>query len=192
MTHQTSSTPPLALIQRSLTGDQEAFEQIFHSYKNLVYKTAFLMLNNNEDAEDVLQSVFIKVYKSLAAYDSSRGAFTTWLHRITINQCHNFKRKRRFSLLSFTSYLENILVGQSSREKQFADSDALEQALSGLSEKLRAVVILRYYWEMSYAEIATSLEIPLGTVKSRLSQAISQLATVLEAPLEQKNKEVAK
>ena len=181
-----------ALIQRSIIGDQEAFEQIFHGYKNLVYKTAFLVLENKEDAEDILQSVFIQVYKSLATYDSSKGAFTTWLYRITINQCLNFRRRKRFRLLSFTNYLENILATQTSQEKRFAEEQVLDSALSSLSDNLRAVVILRYYWDMSYAEIATSLEIPLGTVKSRLSLALAKLASVLETPAEQTYKEKAK
>jgi RNA polymerase sigma-70 factor (ECF subfamily) len=91
--------PSQYLIQRSLTGDQQAFGEIFHQYKNLVYKTAVLMLGNPQDAEDVLQSVFMKVYKSLASYSSPKGAFSTWLHRITVNQCLNYRRRQRFRLV---------------------------------------------------------------------------------------------
>lgn len=192
MTGFKPKSPPNHLIQRSQVGDQEAFSEIFHDYKNLVYKTAFLLLGNNEDAEDILQSVFLLVYKSLSSYDSSKGAFTTWLHRITINQCLNFRRRQRFSALSLTNWVENTLVSPSRHEKQIEEEQIMEHALSNLSEKLRAVVVLRYYWEMTYAEIATTLEIPLGTVKSRLSQALDGLAETLYAPKNQKQKEVAK
>jgi len=192
MTGFKPKSPPKNLIQRSLAGDQDAFGEIFHDYKNLVYKTAFLMLGNNEDAEDILQSVFLLVYNSLSSYDSSKGAFTTWLHRITINQCLNIRRRRRFNLVSMTSWVENILVSPSSHEKQIEEEQFIEHALSNLSEKLRAIVILRYYWEMSYAEIASSLEIPLGTVKSRLSQALDGLAETLYVPKNQKQEEAVK
>lgn len=73
MDRTTPKHPPQDLIRRSLLGEQAAFEEIFQQYKNLVYKTAYLMLGNTQDAEDVLQLVFIKVYTALASYDTGRG-----------------------------------------------------------------------------------------------------------------------
>ncbi|MBN1537520.1 MAG: sigma-70 family RNA polymerase sigma factor [Anaerolineales bacterium] len=72
-----------------------SFAGLFERYKNLVYKTATLMLDDPAEAEDALQEVFVLVYKSLSAYHPERGAFSTWLYRITINQCLMRKRKRR-------------------------------------------------------------------------------------------------
>jgi len=192
MKERNPQSPPLALIKRSILGDQEAFEQIFNAYKNLVYKTAFLMLGNREDAEDMLQSVFLQVYKSLDTYDSSKAAFTTWLYRITTNKCINHRRKMRFRFLSFNARLENTLVSQGREEKQIENEQMIDHALSNLSDKLRAVIVLRYYWEMSYAEIAQSLEIPLGTVKSRLSQALTKLDPLVDSSTEHQYEEIAK
>jgi len=88
------------LIQRSQSGDEQAFAALFHQYKNLVYKTAYLILGDAHEAEDVLQEVFIKVYRSLHTFQPKKGAFTTWLYRITINHCLNRRRKRHLSFSS--------------------------------------------------------------------------------------------
>jgi len=163
------------LIRRCQAGDEQAFAELFHRYKNLVYKTAYLMLGDADEAEDVLQEVFVQVYKSLDAYDPGRGAFTTWLYRITVNRCLNWRRRWR----PFVR-LDRARTSVRSPEGQ-REEEGVWQAVRGLSEKLRAVVILRYYWELSYAEIAQILDIPLGTVKSRLNLALKTLRKDLEA-----------
>ncbi len=71
----------LELIRRCQTGDAQAFADLFHRYKNLVYKTAYLMLDSADEAEDVLQEVFFQVHRSLSTFEPSKGAFTTWLYR---------------------------------------------------------------------------------------------------------------
>jgi RNA polymerase sigma-70 factor (ECF subfamily) len=160
------------LIRRSQAGDQEAFSDLFHKYKNLVYKTAYLMLDSAGDAEDALQEVFIQVHRSLSTYQPSKGAFTTWLYRITVNHCLNRRRKRRLSLFSLDEVSPASLTDHAPPlESQAAEEEATRQALGQLSQKLRAVVILRYYWELPYAEIAQILDVPVGTVKSRLNLA---------------------
>ena len=171
----------LVLIHSSQAGDEEAFAALFHKYKNLVYKTAYLMLGNANEAEDALQEVFLKVHKSLSTFQPSKGAFTTWLHRITVNHCLNRRRKRRIFALSLDEISPTSLTSHSSSpESQLAEEETVLQALSRLSEKLRTVVILRYYWELSYAEIAQILDIPVGTVKSRLNLALKTLRKELE------------
>ena len=175
----------LLLIRRSQAGDEDAFAELFHKYKNLVYKTAYLMLGSTEDAEDALQEIFVRVYRSLSTFQPSKGSFTTWLYRITVNHCLNRRRKRRLFTLpldrvSPTSSTEHT----SSPESQLAEEETIQQALAQLSEKLRAVVILRYYQELSYAEIAQILDIPVGTVKSRLNSALRILRKELETAAE--------
>jgi len=174
------------LIRRSQAGDKGAFSDLFHKYKNLVYKTAYLMLDNADDAEDVLQEVFIQVHKSLSTFQPSKGAFTTWLYRITVNHCLNRRRKRHLFVLSFDEVSPVLLTDHtSSLESQLAEEEeATQQALGRLSEKLRTVVILRYYWELSYAEIAQILDAPVGTVKSRLNLALKTLHKKLETAAE--------
>ncbi len=172
------------LIRRSQAGDEEAFAALFQQYKNLVYKTAYLMLSNTNEAEDALQEVFVRVHQSLHTFDPRKGAFTTWLHRITVNYCLNYRRKRRLSLLPLDEVSPTSLTGRSPSGPT-AEEEAVQQAVSGLSEKQRSVVVLRYYWELSYAEIAQILSIPLGTVKSRLNLALKILRRELEKDTEE-------
>lgn len=172
----------LILIRRSLAGDNSAFAALFHQYKNLVFKTAFVMLGSPEEADDVLQDVFLEVHRALHSYQASKGAFSTWLYRITVNDCLSWKRKRRFLFFSFDEIrTEPAHEAGRTHEEQTETADQVLKAMSHLSPKLRAVVALRYYRDLSYAEIATILSIPIGTVKSRLCQALDLLRKYLTA-----------
>jgi RNA polymerase sigma-70 factor (ECF subfamily) len=168
------------LIQRSKAGDQIAFSEIFEQYKNLVYKTAYLLLDNPHEAEDALQEIFVKVYRSLDKYQPSKSAFSTWLYRITVNHCLNQRRKQ---LLVPNTLQKSRFSSQPLRilEDQYADEQAIQQALNHLSGKLRTVIVLRYYHELAYADIAQILEIPLGTVQSRLNQGMKKIQHALQA-----------
>ncbi|MCS7248782.1 MAG: RNA polymerase sigma factor [Anaerolineales bacterium] len=155
--------------------DAEAFEALFHRYKNLVYRLAFLILEDREEAEDALQEVFLQVYRALNTYDPSKGAFTTWLHQITVNHCLNRKRKRRFLSVSLDRLVELFSPPQDSAFHKAEEEEELQQALAQLNERLRMVLILRYFSELSYEEISQILQIPVGTVKSRLARALKAL-----------------
>ena len=169
-------TEQLQLITRAQSGDVQAFTALFEQYKNLVYKTAYLILDNSAEAEDALQEVFLQVHKSLARFDPHKGAFSTWLHRITFNYCLNHRNRRNHSSLEdITPLLSTNFPGA-----QLAEEDALWQAAHLLSDKQKSVVILRYYWDLPYAEIAQILDVPLGTVKSRLDLALKTLRTIIE------------
>jgi RNA polymerase sigma-70 factor, ECF subfamily len=156
--------------------DPNAFAEIFEQYKNLVYKTAYLMMDDPAEADDVLQEVFILVYKSLSAFDPKKGAFTTWLHRITVNCCLMQRRKRRFLFLPLDSLWETP-SGKSleNARVELDEKERVMQAIRVLSDKQRAVIVLRYYLELPYTEIAQVLDIPLGTVKSRLDGSLRRL-----------------
>jgi len=166
----------LDLIRRAQAGDREAFAALFEQHKNLVYKTAYLILGDAHEAEDALQEVFLLVHKSLNGFDARKGAFTTWLYRITLNFCLNHRRKR------YHPSLEEVSPTPSTHfpGAQLAEEDSLWQATRSLSAKQQAVVILRYFWDLPYAEIASILEVPLGTVKSRLDLALKTLRKILE------------
>jgi RNA polymerase sigma-70 factor, ECF subfamily len=170
------------LIRRCQAGDDAAFALLFVHYKNLVYRTAYLMLGTAADAEDVLQEVFLQVHRSLDGYDPHRGSFSTWLHRITVNRCLNWRRGRHVaeSLESVAGQDEEAV--RSSMDG-LADRDSVRSALDGLSDRLRVTVVLRYYWDLSYEEIADVLELPLGTVKSRLNRAMRNMKDDLEPDL---------
>ena len=168
----------MQIITRARSGDREAFAVLFEQYKNLVYKTAYLMLGEATEAEDALQEIFVQVYKSLSGFDPGKAAFTTWLYRVTFNYCLNHRRKKR----PFTLPLEDVSPALRSEfpGSQLADEEILQQAIGKLTDRQRAVVILRYFWDLPYAEIAQILDVPLGTVKSRIDLALKTLRKVLE------------
>lgn len=152
------------------------FDELFEHTKNLVYRTAYLMLGDAGDAEEALQEVFVLVYKSLSRYDPDKGAITTWLHRITINYCLGTLRKRRVISQPLDVDHPGLVSDPAEHNmSRLADKEAVVQAVKNLSDEQRAVVVLRYYWELPYAEIAQILVVPLGTVKSRLDRAIKTL-----------------
>lgn len=163
------------LIKRCLAGEEAAFEALYQQYARLVYHTAFLMLNHPQDTDDVLQEVFIRVFRHLDTYDPTRGAFSTWLHRITVNVC--LKRVNRPNVLS-TPLDDSVAAGEHAQEQVDARFDARQRVrrlLASLSPEFRAVVVLRFYGGLAYREIAEALDIPIGTVQSRLSRALHQL-----------------
>lgn len=168
----------LQIIIRAQSGDREAFAALFEQYKNLVYRTAYLMLEESTDAEDALQEIFVQIYKSLSGFDPRKATFTTWLYRVTFNYCLNRRRKKH----PFTLPLEEISPALKSEfpGAQLADEELLQQAIGKLTDRQRAVVILRYFWDLPYAEIAQILDVPLGTVKSRLDLALKTLRKVIE------------
>lgn len=160
---------------RDQAQDEETFAALFQQYKNLVFKTAYLMLGNPIEAEDALQEVFLNVHRALGTFDPSRSAFSTWLYRITVNHCLNRRRKRGVVMYP----LGDVPGHAPSPEGQIMTDQILEQALDSLSDKLRSVIVLRYYAELPYAEIGEILDVPLGTVKSRLSLALNTMRQTL-------------
>jgi RNA polymerase sigma-70 factor, ECF subfamily len=170
----------LIVIRRCQAGDEEAFALLFEEYKNLVYRAAFLTLGNAADAEDVLQEVFIQVHHSVDSYDPRHGAFTTWLHRITVNRCLNW-RCGLHRAESLEKVAEEPAGNTAPPADRFAEDDCVRRALGNLSRKLRVVVILRHHCDLSYAQIADIMDLPLGTVKSRLNLALRLLHDDLKA-----------
>ncbi len=167
-------------IRRSRAGDHQAFAQLYEAYKNLVYRTAYLLLDDPAEAQDALQETFLQAYRALNSYDPGRGAFSTWLYRITVNHCLNRRRARRPQVRLDPTQLEAI-ASPVDLEGEISENLQLQRALEHLSEKLRVVVVLRYFLDPSYAEMAEVLEIPLGTVQSRLNQALQNLRRALQA-----------
>ncbi len=166
----------MELIVRCQVGDPNAFARLFDTYKNLVYRTALLMLNDAGEAEDALQEVFLRVYRFLPTYQPDKGAFTTWLHKITVNHCLNQIRKKSFLFLPLDLVNEKKTpVKESPIQEQIDQKEDIRRGLQKLSPKLRAVLILSFYWGLTYAEIAQALDIPIGTVQSRMNQALKNL-----------------
>jgi len=167
------------------SGDIAAFEALFQQYKNLVFKNAYLITGSKEEAEDVLQEVFVSVWKSRLTYNSNKGKLTTWLHRITVNKCLERQRRKKLPFVS----LEKVDLPQTQSSYEVLVSrqeyERLIEAMNSLDIKHRVVLVLRYFNDMSYEEIAQTVGVPLGTVKSRINQALKllrwQFGTQLEA-----------
>lgn len=155
--------------------DLDRFKDLFDQYKNLVFKVAFLILGDKHEAEDTLQEVFIQVYRSLHTYNPQKGAFTTWLYRITVNQSMKHKRKQRVIVVPLDDLTTTCSSLSVSGMDEIADSEQIRQAIKRLCDQQRTVLILRYFSELSYEEISRILEVPIGTVKSRLARAIKAL-----------------
>ena len=170
------------LMEKWQSGDMSAFEALFQHYRGLVFKTAYLMSGNKEEAEDILQEVFVSVWKSRHTFDPTKGKLTTWLYRITINQSSKHRKKQPVLIsldearsdgfhlpeIESSELPEEALIGKWEYER-------LMKAMNSLDSKHRPVLVLRYFDDLSYDEIAQVLGIPLGTVKSRINQALKSL-----------------
>jgi len=167
-------------MEKWQTGDIAAFEALFREYEKVVFKNAFLITGRREDAEDALQEVFTSVWRSRHTYDPSKGKLSTWLHRITVNECMRKRRKKTPAYLA----LDEIEVADKQppiedRLSDRTDYERLTRAMDALDAKHRTVLVLRYFNDLSYEEVAKAVGIPLGTVKSRINHALKALRTKL-------------
>jgi RNA polymerase sigma-70 factor (ECF subfamily) len=170
------------LTEALRAGDVSAFEAVFQDYRKMVFKTAYLMTGRKEEAEDILQEVFVSVWRSRNTFNPEKGKLTTWIYRITVNQCLSRRRRKKLSLLSLEE--KNINLPDTKPAKQpeeilvtRLEYERLVKAMNVLDSRHRSVLILRYFNDLSYDEIAQVVGIPLGTVKSRVSQALRSLRT---------------
>lgn len=187
----------LKYIQKALSGDANAFEWIIRKYQKRVYFTVLQLVMNHDDADDVLQDTFVKVYTKLGTYDA-QYPFYPWLYRIAINTALNHqKKKARIRALSLDHVDGNNHTSDLSESpKQMHDMVRgelvikLKEALNKIPPEQRTVFILRVKEGLSYQEISESLEISMGTVMSRLSRAREKLRVLLQDYLETQNTEV--
>lgn len=176
------ATDPVDLITACINGDSAACAALFERYKGLIYRTAYLIGGNAQDAEDALQEVFLRALRSLHTYSPERGAFTTWLYRITVNYCLGQRRSaRRQTMLPLDGEAADP-DGDPSAISSLTDEAAL--LLDALSDEQRVVAVLRFYGNLSYREIADILGVELGTVQSRLSRALKKMRAVADVAQE--------
>ena len=176
------------LIEKWQSGDMGAFEALFQQYNGLVFKSAYLMTNNKEEAEDILQEVFVTVWKRRNTFNPAKGKLTTWLHRITVNQSAMKHRRKQPVCLSLEKMTEEGFRLQQAENSELPDEalavkqehGKLIKALNSLDDKHCPVLVLRYFNELTYDEIGKVLSIPLGTVKSRINQALKSLRRQLQ------------
>jgi RNA polymerase sigma-70 factor (ECF subfamily) len=183
------------LVRRCVAGDVVAWEEIVQRYNRRIYNICYRFAGSGNDAQDLTQEVFIKMFRTLSSYDVERGAFMTWVTTITRNLLVDHFRKSKQdrmtdSLDATPSEHEDALplsekiedkaptadTGVQSRETR----ELVHSALQKLSPELREAVILRDLQDMDYKDIATVLKVPEGTVKSRINRGRAELARLLQ------------
>jgi len=184
------------LVAKSQRGDMEAFRILIERYEKGVYNLAYRMLKNREDAEDAAQEVFLKVFTYLRGF-RGESSFATWLYRIATNGCIN--RIRRPKFLSFEELKKEFedeepsaeppqLVDRSPLPEELAEQREIQQllhrAIDELPDNYRLVITLRHLQGLSYKEIAETLDLPVGTVKTYLFRAKNILKAKLKNVVE--------
>jgi RNA polymerase sigma-70 factor, ECF subfamily len=168
-----------ALIEAAQRGSEEALEELFRRHWRQAHRAAYLVVHDSVAAEDIAQEAFIAAIRSLDRFDRARP-FGPWLHRIAVNRAIDWSRARAARREAGGDAL-TVAEGATavSDPSGDPDSEGLLEALAGLSAEHRAVVVLRYLLEYTPGEIAELLELPRGTVNSRLRRGLDSLARVL-------------
>jgi RNA polymerase sigma-70 factor (ECF subfamily) len=181
----------LVLVEAAKNGSQAAYAELMERYRESVYFTMFKMVKNTDDADDLTIEAFGKAFNRLEQYSPS-FAFSTWLFKIASNNCIDFIRKKRIKVTSMDTGFtrdngEIIYFDARSNTKnpeeaiiQSQKVKMMRNLVSKLKPRYRELVELRYFDELSYEEIAETLNLPLGTVKAQLFRARDFLANMIE------------
>jgi RNA polymerase sigma-70 factor (ECF subfamily) len=171
-----------SLIQRCLAGDQLAWEQIVKQYWRKVFNVAYKFVGKHDEAEDLAQDIFLKIFKSLDTFDR-RANFQTWLISISRNLCIDHYRSVRKERETIDRDVDAGELAPATAEpgpvaalEQRDRVMLLKQAMAALPDTLRTAVLMRDIQELSYQEIADRLRLPEGTVKSRINRGRTELA----------------
>lgn len=178
----------LEVLQRAKEGDKEAFEEIFERYHKRIYNAVYGMVGNGEDAADVTQDVFVRLHRALPTLRADE-AFSTYLYRIALNLCRDRARRKKRVRFQSIDTPRSYNPGDDSDPMDFPDQgklpeeelsgDELQQrvrsAVQGLSEDHRAVIVMHHFQGMEVNDIAQILDVPSGTIKSRLARARAQM-----------------
>ncbi len=193
------ATDDLTLVKRVRSGDQRAFKLLVERYQRKVYAVALGMLKDKEEAMDVSQEAFVKVYKYLDHFKGD-ASFYTWLYRITVNICIDIIRKRAGAGGEAVEFDETMPMDvseanigalgsrlgtnpqKSALRRELAEK--IQEALAAVPEKHRAILLLREIEGMSYEDLSRTLDIPKGTVMSRLFHARAKVQKILSQYLE--------
>jgi len=183
-----SLDPDISLVERCLSGDAAGWEELVRVHTRRVYGICYRFIGRDGEAQDLTQEVFLRVFRTLKSFRANEGSFTTWLARLTRNLLiDNYRRSRQDRVTDSIEHqlpmLEQSIPSSSRPEGAVVvreQGEILQAALEKLSPELRETVILRDLQEMEYREIALVLDIPEGTVKSRLNRGRAELARLLK------------
>ncbi len=183
------------LVKEAQSGSQSAYKILMDRYREQVYMMMFKIVKNKDDADDLVLEAFGKAFRSLDSY-TPNFAFSTWLFRIATNNCIDFVRKRRLNTYSIDQNIESDSKQEFSSTLKSDNLDPEENFMYGqkiktmqkvilqLPEKYRRILVMRYYEELSYQEIAHEEDIPLGTVKAQLFRAKELLLDLVQQSTE--------
>jgi len=184
-----------ALVRRCVSGDAAAWQEIVQQYHRRIYNICYRFSGSPDDASDLAQEVFIKMYRTLSTFDTTRASFMTWVTTVTRNLLVDHFRKGKYdrvtdSLDATPGNQEDGLTIAEQLEDRAASPEAcmrsqetkklVHEALRRLSPELREAVILRDLQDMDYKDIAKVLSVPEGTVKSRINRGRTELARLLQ------------
>ncbi|WP_066504342.1 RNA polymerase sigma factor [Abyssisolibacter fermentans] len=182
------------LIKKCQKGDIDAFETLISSYEKIAYNIALKMLKNREDAMDISQEAFIKVFKSIDKFNF-KSSFSTWLYRIVVNTCidHLKKKKKVYSIDSTVETqngeIHTEIPDTTNNPEQLMEKkltkELVHRSINELSETHKVVIVLRDIQGFSYEEISQIIGCSQGTVKSRISRARSALKKIIINDTEQ-------
>jgi RNA polymerase sigma-70 factor (ECF subfamily) len=165
------------LVARLQGGDEKAFDDLVRRHQQRALNVAFQLLRNHEDAMEVAQDAFVKVYRSIGEF-RSECEFTTWLHQIVVNLARNryrwWQRRARHATVSIDEAVGPVAAHGDGPDVEAANAEfvqALSEKMAELPAKFREVLVLRNVENMRYEEIAIALECSVGTVKSRIARA---------------------
>lgn len=171
----------ILLISRARGGDREAFGALVEQYRDNVYRLAYRMCGNAYDADEAAQEAFVAAWRALPNFRGD-AKFSTWLYRLTTNAAIDvMRREKRHQTVGDGEMVDLADDADSPQEtvERTEQQEAVQKALATLSEEYREVLLLRYMEELDYAEIADVLQLPSGTVKSRINRAKAALKTAL-------------
>jgi RNA polymerase sigma-70 factor (ECF subfamily) len=178
------------LVEQCLRGESQAWEELVRRHTRRVFNLSYRFTSNRQEAEDLSQEVFLRVYRTLASYRATSGQFTTWLTSVTRNLLIDHYRRRRKDRMTSSLDDENTNLQVEQKESNARRPDDLamagqlgaqvQRALERLSPELREAVILRDLQGLEYNEIRVVLAVPEGTVKSRINRGRIELARLLE------------
>lgn len=160
------------IILECLNGNKEAFSELVTRYKRLVYSVTYKFTKDSDEANDMAQDAFIKIYKSLSQYDS-QYKFSTWTVKVTTNICIDYMRRKKTNTVSLDE-IENLVGKNNSPEEHYLRKEKsmiLKKAIDSLPEIYRIPIILYHQQGLSYKEIAEKLDKPISIVKNRIFRA---------------------
>ena len=185
----------VALVRRCITGDAAAWEELVRQHSRRIYNICYRFTGSADNADDLAQEVFVKMYRTLNSFDPDKGSFTTWITTMTRNLLVDHFRKTKQDRATdsldaglgeeedsatLSDRIPDLAPSADDRIQRRETQEMVQKAIQKLSPELREAVILRDIQDMDYKEIAQALKVPEGTVKSRINRGRVELARLLQ------------